>query len=49
MKLITIMIGSRLFFLKKIYTNWDYLAVPILVGSAVCFTLGDSHDKLHWV
>merc|ERR1712176_392007 len=43
MKLISVMIGS-VCCLKKSYRKCEYIAVPLLVCSAVLFTVGDSND-----
>ena len=43
MKLISVMVGS-VCCLKKQYHRCEYIAVPLLVGSAVLFTLGDAND-----
>ena len=43
MKLISVMIGS-VCCLKKAYHKCEYIAAPLLVASAVLFTLGDSND-----
>ncbi|ETO09868.1 hypothetical protein RFI_27507 [Reticulomyxa filosa] len=45
MKLISVMIGSKLF-LHKEYNIFEYLAAPLMVGAAIAFSLGDASESL---
>ena len=42
MKLISVMIGSR-YFLHKKYSFYDYCAAPVMVSSAIAFSVGLSY------
>lgn len=47
MKLITVMIGARMFFQKE-FNRFEYIASPILVVSAALFSLGDTQEALRF-